>query len=189
MSDEVIQEDELTVLKERAAKMGIKHHPSIGVDALREKVNAALADAPQSEAKAEDKGSDVKQPGRETLAERRMRLKREASELVRVRLSCMNPAKKEWAGEIITCGNTTVGTFKKFVPFNADDGWHIPRIMLQVLQDRQCQVFVTSKSKHGVAVRTGKLIKEFAIEVLTPLTKEELHDLAQRQAMAKSIDD
>jgi len=37
-------------------------------------------------------------------------------------------------------------------------------------------------------VRQGKLIKEFAIEVLDALTPGELHELAQRQAMAKSID-
>ena len=32
------ESDELTLLKERADLMGIKYHPSIGVDKLREKV-------------------------------------------------------------------------------------------------------------------------------------------------------
>ena len=32
------------------------------------------------------------------------------------------------------------------------------------------------------------MIKEFAVEVLPPLSIEELKDLAQRQAMAGSID-
>jgi hypothetical protein len=40
----------------------------------------------------------------------------------------------------------------------------------------------------GNTSRTGKLIKEFAIEVMPQLTSEELHDLAQRQAMSNSID-
>jgi hypothetical protein len=40
----------------------------------------------------------------------------------------------------------------------------------------------------GNKVRKGKLIKEFAIEELPPLTKEELAELAQRQAMSKSVD-
>lgn len=51
-----------------------------------------------------------------------------------------------------------------------------------------CQIFVTDKSKNGVTVRKGKLIKEFAIEYLEPLTQQELDELARRQAMAGSID-
>jgi hypothetical protein len=49
-------------------------------------------------------------------------------------------------------------------------------------------VFYPVKTMHGVTVRKGKLIKEFAIEVLPQLTPEELRDLAQRQAMANAID-
>ena len=97
----------------------------------------------------------------------------------------MNPAKAEWDGEIFVAGNSLIGSIKKFVPFNADDGWHVPNIILQMLRERQCQIFVTEKDSRGNKIRKGKLIREFAIEVLEPLTEEELHDLAQRQAMAK----
>ena len=76
---------------------------------------------------------------------------------------------------------------KKYVPFNADDGWHVPNIIYETMKERQCQVFTSSKTKNGVTMRQGKLIKEFAIEVLPPLTEEELKDLAQRQALAQSI--
>ena len=100
----------------------------------------------------------------------------------------MNPNKKEWEGEIITAGNAGVGTFKKYIPFNADEGWHVPNIIYQVLKGRECQVFSTVTGPRGNKFRKGKLIKEFAIEVLPPLTEDELKDLAQRQAMAKSVD-
>ena len=36
-------EDELTLLKERADMMGVKYHPSIGLEKLKEKVNEKLA--------------------------------------------------------------------------------------------------------------------------------------------------
>ena len=49
-------------------------------------------------------------------------------------------------------------------------------------------MFYTATDARGNKVRKGKLIKEFAIEVLPPLTKEELEELARRQAMAKAID-
>jgi hypothetical protein len=100
----------------------------------------------------------------------------------------MNPAKKEWDGEIIAVGNSAVGTIKKYIPFNADEGWHVPKIIYDALVDRQCQVFTTVKDSRGNNLRKGKLIKEFSIEILPPLTKEELEELARRQALSRSID-
>ena len=175
--------DELTALKARADLMGVSYHPNIKVDKLREKVNAAVFGEEAKPAAVEPK-ADVA----ETDGQRRQRKKKEANELVRVRVACMNPSKKEWEGEIFTVGNATIGSFTKFVPFNNEDGWHIPRVILEQMQARQCQVFVTKKDARGNPTRKGQLIKEFAIDVLSPLTKEELHDLAQRQAMAKTVD-
>lgn len=177
--------DELTTLKARADLMGISYHPSIGVEKLREKIQAAMDNKPQP---SEPEEVVVKAPAKETDVERQARKRKEAAALIRIRVTCMNPAKKEWDGEIITTGNSVVGTFKKYIPFNSDEGWHVPQIIYNQLVSRQCQVFTTVTDARGNKVRRGKLIREFAIEVLPQLTPEELHDLAQRQAMAKSID-
>lgn len=182
---QVTAQDELAALKSRADMMGISYHPSIGLEKLREKVNAAI------EGKADETKQEtavaVSASG-ETEGQRNARLKKEASKLVRIRVSCMNPAKKEWEGEIFSIGNAVVGSFTKYVPFNTEDGWHVPHMMYQMIKDRECQVFYTVTDSRGNKTRKGKLIKEFNVEVLPPLTPEELHDLAQRQAMAKSID-
>lgn len=179
----VLVQDELQTLKDRANLLGVKFHPSISLEKLREKVMAATSGeaAPNDDAKTAE-------PVEETVGQKRNRLKREALALVRVRITCMNPAKAEWEGEIVTAGNSLIGSVKKFVPFNADDGWHIPHILLQQLRERQCQIFQTVSDARGNKVRKGKLIKEFAIEELPPLTAEELAELARRQAMAKAID-
>lgn len=186
-NEDVIVQDELTTLKERATLMGLKFHPSISLDKLREKVNAATneSDEPDVEVVSAKAVAPVIE---ETMNQKRNRLKKEALALVRIRLTCMNPAKAEWEGEIFTIGNALIGSVKKFVPFNADDGWHVPAIILKQLQERQCQVFVSAKDARGNNVRRGKLIKEFAIEILPPLTKTELDELARRQAMSKAID-
>jgi hypothetical protein len=178
-------QDELATLKARADLMGVKYHPSVGLEKLREKVNAAVSGVDKEDG---DKEPEAKKAAVESAAQKHQRLYDDAMALVRVRISCMNPAKREWEGEIFTVGNNTVGSVTKYVPFNNDEGWHVPRIMLNMLQERQCQIFVTEKAKNGVSIRKGKLIKEFAIEVLPSLTQEELKDLAQRQAMAKEID-
>jgi hypothetical protein len=176
--------DELTVLKARADRMNIAYHPSIGLEKLREKVNAAVSSEPPAPPEVP---AQPAVPAALTEGQAKMQLKREALKLIRIRLSCMNPAKKEWDGEIFTVGNSLVGSITKFVPFNVDS-WHVPQILLYQLQERSCQVFTTLKTQGGVSIRKGKLIKEFAIEILPPLTEEELHDLAQRQAMSHAID-
>ena len=176
---EELGQDELGTLKARADMLGVKYDPSISLEKLREKITASL----ENETKNEGTGIGAT----ESDTQKRIRLQQEASKLVRIRVTCMNPVKKEWEGEIFTVGNAGVGTFKKYVPFNADDGWHVPNIIYETMKERQCQVFTSSKTKNGVTMRQGKLIKEFAIEVLPPLTEEELKDLAQRQAMAQSI--
>ena len=184
--DEVVVQDELDALKARANLLGVKFHPSISLEKLREKVNAAVTS--DGAATSEEEAKAPAEPKQETIGEKRKRLKTEALKLVRIRLTCLNPAKKEWEGEIITVGNSLIGSVKKFVPFNADDGWHVPHVIYQQLKERQCQIFQTATDARGNKVRKGKLIKEFAIEVLPPLTKEELDELARRQAMAKAID-
>ncbi len=117
----------------------------------------------------------------------RNRLRKEASALVRVRVTCMNPNKKEWKGEIFTASNSIVGTFRKYVQFNTEDGWHVPQIILNMIKARQFQTFYTIKNERGVAVRKGKLVPEFAVEVLPPLTEEELLELSRRQALAGGV--
>lgn len=189
-NDLSLTQDELTALKARADMLGVPYHPSIGLEKLRDKVNAAVTATvpiPVSPVVATDKAVSVSSPVESENA-LRLRRRREANELLRIRVTCMNPAKKEWDGEIFTAGNTAVGTVKKYVPFNADDGWHVPRIIYNMMRDRMCQTFVNAKSKNGVTIRQGKMIKEFAIEILPPLTTAELAELAQRQAMSRAID-
>jgi hypothetical protein len=182
MNEDVIETpDELAVLKNRADLLGVKYHPSISLEKLREKVNAAVVGTKEE---AEEVPVEVV----ETENQKRIRLRNDAAKLIRIRVTNMNPNKKEWEGEIITAGNSAVGTFKKYIPFNSDEGWHVPYIIYQQLVERQCQIFVTVTDSRGNKHRKGKLIKEFAIEVLPSLTQDELDELARRQAMSKAID-
>lgn len=171
--------DELTTLKARADRLGISYHPSIGLEKLKEKVNATVT---ATEVKAE--AAEVTVTAEESKEQRRKRKRLEANTLVRVRVTCMNPAKKEWEGELFTAGNSVVGSFTKYVPFNTDEGWHVPQIILNQIQQRMCQIFTSTKDVRGNSVRKGKQIKEFNVEIMHSLSEEELRNLAQRQAMA-----
>lgn len=178
--------DELASLKQRADFLGVQYHPSIGLEKLRAKVAAAIDGKPDPDAQ-DTKVQVHEDKSVETENERRYRLKREANRLVRVNVTCLNPAKREWPGEIFTIGNTMIGTLRKFVPFNTTDGWHVPEAILRMMEDRECQIFQNKNVMVGgreQKVREGKMIKEFAIQRLPALTEDQLKELARRQAMA-----
>ena len=178
-------QDELTALKARADLMGIPYHPSIGLEKLREKVSTALTPAVDGEVAAPAPAAVSTAASADEVRRKHIL---DATRLVRIRVACMNPNKKELEGQIITVGNSVVGTLKKYVPFHIEDGWHVPHMIYETLRDAECQIFMTKKDARGNNYRASKMIKEFAIEILPDLTQEELKDLAQRQAMAKSVD-
>jgi len=197
------EEEYLTSLKQRADLMGITYHPNIGADKLKSKIDLRLSNE-LDELEARPNLSEIQQtkpavavsttPVIKPMTEEEYKKttltskRREAGKLVRVRVNCMNPNKNDWEGEIMSVGSAKAGTFKKYVPFNLEDGYHIPLIIYTEMLNRKCTVFSTVKGPRGDKIRKGKLINEFAIELLDPLTSAEIKDLAQQQAMSGSID-
>lgn len=122
-------------------------------------------------------------PTDETEGQKKNRLRREAQALVRVRVSCMNPAKKSLKGELLCVSNRNFGTIQRYIPFNRE--WHIEKVLYDALVEREYMVFDREKTgRANIEVVTPRNVPEFNIAVLPPLTKGELKDLAQRQAMA-----
>jgi len=134
--------------------------------------------------KAEREAKKAKKPKLNKGQQRRVHMD-EASRLVRIRVANMNPNKRDWEGEMYTVSNAVVGTHKKYVPFNNDEGWHVPNIIVKHMQEKKCQIFFTKKDNRGNKTRHGKLINELNVEIMDPLTVPELKELAQRQAMSR----
>lgn len=109
-------------------------------------------------------------------------IRKDLTRLIRVKITCFNPAKKEWKGEIFSFINPVVGAVKKFVPYNcaAADSFHLPYCLYMQMRRKEYQAF-SGKKVNGVDVKEPRQVKEFAIEVLPPLTQKELDDLARKQ--------
>jgi hypothetical protein len=188
---------ELESLKERATQMGINFAANIGVDKLRARVNDKLNGTSTEEELGQDKPqpTEAQQAApakrQKTKAELHhefvLRCRKEANVLVRVVVHNMNPNKKDWPGEIITVSNSVVGTLKKYVPFNVEAGYHVPQMILNVMQDRQYQKYTKKPIAGGRTKVVSSLAPEFNIQVLPPLTKDEMQELATRQALNHSI--
>ena len=109
--------------------------------------------------------------------------------LVRVIVRSNDPLKRESAGEIFTVGNKTFNDgrpVKKYIPFNNEDGWHIPKILFDHLMAAETQIFA-KVTRNGQEFMEPKNIKAFNVEVLAPLTSEEIETLAIKQKATGSV--
>jgi hypothetical protein len=111
--------------------------------------------------------------------------------LIRVRIQNLDPKKKDLQGEIFAVSNKFLGTVKRFVPYGdtTDEGWHLPYVIYKELVSRKFLQITTTKDRQTKQVKVLKRwVKEFAFEVLPPLTDRELKALAAAQAAAGSIE-
>ena len=201
-ADDVLEPiNELDSLKARAATMGISHHPSIGVDKLKTKINASLKGEPdpdevvlEPEVPLKGKPEPLAKTAKRTRSKKELtalyhtKLRKDANRLVRIRLTCMNPDKTQWPGEVIDVGNSVTGSIKKFVDFEAEEGYHVPYMIYEALVDRKYQQHKKVRLSNGAwGIKSG-LVREFSVELLTPLKNIEMQELATRQALNHSID-
>lgn len=191
--------DEMTMLKQRAKMMGIEFSNNIGIETLRQKIAAKMAGELETLEKTDTledpqpnppllQDPESPAPKKETL---RQRLIRENMRLIRLRITNMDPKKKDLPGEIFTTGNGILGTVRKFVPYGevTENGYHVPYCIYKLLKSRKFLNIRTRKDK----ARNGEIsveqswAPEFALEVLDPLTPQELARLSAAQAAAGGL--
>lgn len=182
--------DELTLLKEMADRMGIKYSPNIGLATLKERIEAKKAGQVDPTLAAEEletiQAAEKSAAGfgqmttAQAVAAQR---KKDALRLVRIRLTDMNPVNGNLKGVLMSAGNAKLGFVKKFIPFNAEHGWHVPNIIVQQLKTKKFMSHYEVKQGNK-KIKKHKLVPQYAIEILPPLTAKELQELKQRQLMA-----
>ena len=200
--------NELDVLKQRARMMGVEFSNNIGVETLRERIrakaeeqsNATAAPAPalfdpalipaaiqQASFQANTGGGPALgiEPKPAKPLTLRQYLQREHMKLVRVRITNLDPKKKNLPGEVFTVANEFLGTVRKYIPYGevSDEGYHVPYCIYRELESRRFLDIRTFKERaNGNKIRVEqRWAKEFAIEVLPHLTPTELKQLAVAQ--------
>jgi hypothetical protein len=95
----------------------------------------------------------------------------------------MNPAKKDWPGEIITHGSK-FETTRKFVPFTGhDDGYHVPYCIYEILKNRKFAKARTIKRPNGMESTVWSQTNEFNIELLPQLTADDMIALDRKEGL------
>ena len=187
--------DELTLLKERAKVMGIPFSNNISLETLRKRVADKMEgkdEAPEVNALTGDPEiaqAMVAKPLNQkanAVALRKLMYAKQMRQ-VRVRITNMDPKKKDLPGEIWTVANEYLGTVRKFVPYGeqTDDGFHIPYCLYRLLDSKRFLHIRDVKDRTTGIVRQDKVwAKEFSLDVLPTLTQAELDRLAAAQAAA-----
>lgn len=176
---EVPKKSRKEMLKEKATQLGITFSPNIGEDALAKKIEAKLEGQNAEEALESIEATKELNSGKELTKAQYGALKRkEALKLIRVIVSPMDPLRAQLEGEIITAGNSVIGTVAKFIPFNAERGYHIPEILYKVLRDAKYMSHYTVKDSKGRDVNRQREAPAYNIQILPDLTEKELKRLA-----------
>ena len=113
----------------------------------------------------------------------------EAQKLVRVIVRSNDPLKRESQGEIFTVGNRSINggrPIKKYIPYNNEEGWHIPNMLLDHLKAAETQIF-KKVTRNGQDFMEPTNIKAFNIEILPQLSKDELSTLQVKQKATGSV--
>ena len=186
---------ELTLLKERAKVMGIPFSNNISLETLRKRVADKMEgkdEAPEVNALTGDPeiaqalATKPLDPKANAVALRKLMYAKQMRQ-VRVRITNMDPKKKDLPGEIWTVANEYLGTVRKFVPYGeqTDDGFHIPYCLYRLLDSKRFLHIRDVKDRTTGTVRQDKVwAKEFSLDVLPALTQAELDRLAAAQAAA-----
>ena len=176
--------EELKLLQGRAKLAGIKFHPNTGLEKLRSLVNAGL-DKPKVVAPQEAKQLSPA----DMLRLRDERIRKDATRLIRVTYTNMNPNKSKHKGEVFTAGNSVTGTVRKMIPFHTGEPWHIPQIIINMMKERTYTQWYDTKDEKGRAIKKSRQAKEFSIQEIAAITPKELTELASQQALTNRLED
>lgn len=113
---------------------------------------------------------------KETNLTKRMK---EANKLIRCIVHCNNPNKSSYESEIFCVQNKYTSEIKKLVAFGVP--WHVPQMLLNTIKERQYQVFYDKKSTNGIPHKETKMMPEYTVQILPPISTEEYNSIRQKQ--------
>lgn len=189
-------------IHEELKARGVKLHHKTGSEKLKATLEAVLAgtyEAPIVEAKeaptAPVEAAPVATPANVkvlTEAEHLQKLTKEqrALRMQRIVVTPNDPLMSAYNGLIFTVGSSSVNKgrmIKKYVPFNNDDGWHVPQIIIDQIDAAQMQKFRTVTMPDGTKTMQPYITKKFNVQILPPLNTKEMAALGASQQSRGNI--
>lgn len=194
----VIDRMSIEELKTELADNEIPVHHKTGLDKLQnmvQKVRAGNYVSSQSESKTTVKSSMPVAPTAAAKAAKELHeaaktnpklLSKEqrALRLRRIIVTCNDPNFNDYPGLIFNAASSAVNKgrmIKKYVPFDNQEGWHVPQILCDQIEQAQVQKFKPVTMPDGQKTMQPYLAKKFNVQYLPDLTDAELKSLAAAQ--------
>jgi len=159
----------------------IKMHHKTSASKLRETLQADVdkndTEVPVAVEPSPVKPVKVKKKLEMTLEEKCLHLKR-------IVVVPNDPEMSGHSGLVFTvlCSGVNNGrAIKKYVPFNNEEGWHVPNIIYNQIVNAEMQKFKPVKMANGDTILQPYQSKKFNVQLLPELTQTEINKLAASQ--------
>ena len=181
-----IENMDIEDVKAELTGRGIKMHHKTNAIKLRKTLQD---DVDKNDAKVpiEAKSSPVdpakvkKKPGKKIA----MTLEQKCMHLKRIVVVPNDPEMSGHAGQIFTAIVSSVNNgkaIKKYVPFNNEEGWHVPNILANQIANAEMQKFKSVKTHNGDTILQPYQAKKYNVQVLPDLIQKEIDKLAASQS-------
>lgn len=183
----------LDQMKAQANLLGVPYAPNIGLETLSERVRAF------KEAHAGEEKTELAAPiTSEVLTAGGVKVPTDieaqyeifhAKQLIRVSIVCVNPARTDLPADLYTIFSSSLGRISQVIPYQAPNGYHIPRCLANLLREKTYTAFRPSNIKKGEngCDREHFEMPEFIITELPPLTAEEFDRIVKRQDRQQAV--
>lgn len=161
---------QLDKLKEQANQLGIEYPNNTTIKSLKKRITDHLNQETIEETK-----------------EQYTNLYQENMKLVKVIITPVDSAKRDYQGEYFSVGNDVLGTVTRFVPFNEE--WMIEEILAKHIESKQYQHIITKRSKDNRnETLDSRLVPAYNVQRLPLPTKEELAELKRIQEARQGVE-
>lgn len=170
---------ERELLKQKADLLGLTYASNISTDKLRDLINQA------NEPVEVKQDTSVNKAG-SSAEDEAMALRLELTKKIRVMITCNDPLMKDWdMTPYYSFSNSTITLDSITIPLGVE--WHIPNAYVGMLQAMECKIPVKTKDEKGRPITIRRSVKKYNVNILPPLTAEELEALKMAQVMRDGL--
>ena len=180
-----IENMDIEDVKAELTGRGIKVHHKNSEKKLREMLQADVdkndAEVPVEVESSPVEPAKVKKKSEKTTT---MTLEQKCMHLKRIIVTPNDPEMSGHSGQIFTVIVSAVNNgkaIKKYVPFNNEEGWHVPNIIVNQIANAEMQKFKSVKTHNGETVLQPYQAKKYNVQVLPDLSQKEIDKLAASQ--------
>lgn len=177
-----IENMDIEDVKAELTGRGIKMHHKTNAIKLRKTLQDDV-DKNDTKVPVEVKSSPVK-PAK-VKKKSGMTLEEKCLHLKRIIVTPNDPELSGHAGLVFTVLVSSVNNgkaIKKYVPFNNEEGWHVPNVICNQIANAEMQKFKSVKAPNGDTILQPYQAKKYNVQVLPDLTQKEIDKLAASQA-------